>query len=139
MKIQAARTSHESNKLRGEHDFQKAHFSQDKIKEDFRNARNGDNFVVITSDLQQALPTPHIATNVVFYFRQLWTYNLCTHNSTKQSYVHTWSEDQASRGPGKVVSCLNNYIHTTCDKGGLQNARSLTAWSDSCAGQNKNK
>jgi hypothetical protein len=44
-----------------------------------------------------------------------------------------WLEDQAGRGPEEVV-CLNNYIHATCEEGGLQNARS-----DTCGGQNKNK
>ena len=52
--------------------------------------------------------------------------------------MHMWLEDQADRRPEEVVSCQNNYIHTTCEEGGLQNAKSLIAWSDSSGGQNKN-
>jgi hypothetical protein len=92
--IETASTSHESSNLRQELDLWKEHFSQDTMKEDFGNTYNDDDFVVIAIDLQQALPTLRIIMNVVFYFRQVWTYNLCIHNSTRQTYMHIRSEDR---------------------------------------------
>ena len=67
------------------------------MKEDFGNAQNGNDFVVIAFDLQQVLPAPHVNVNVAFYCRQQWTYNLCFHGSTGQSHVCVRMEDQADR------------------------------------------
>lgn len=64
---------------------------------------------------------------------------ICFRGSTGQSHVCMWLEGQAGRWSEEVASCLNNYIHTKCEEGGLQNMRSLIAWLDSCGGQNKNK
>jgi hypothetical protein len=53
--------------------------------------------------------------------------------------MHIRSEDRLVWWLEEVISCLNIYIHNTCEEGGLQNARPLIVWLDSCKGQNKNK
>lgn len=49
-------------------------------------AKEDPTIETITFDLQKTLPLPRISTNVIFYKRQLWVYNLG---------IHTGSEDQA--------------------------------------------
>lgn len=36
--------------------------------------------IVLTFDLQKTLETPSLSTNVAYYKRQLWTYNLCIYD-----------------------------------------------------------
>ena len=56
--------------------------------------------------------------------------------SDKESrgYFHTWTEIEGRRGCEEVLSSL----HTFLDSSHLAAKGHLTAWSDSCAGQNKN-
>ena len=46
------------------------------FQKDLENAKETNNTIVLTFDSQKALETPKISTNVAFYKRQLWTYNL---------------------------------------------------------------
>lgn len=107
-------------------------------KHDKKKASECDETCFITFDLEKTLPLPKISTNVAFYLRKLWLYNLGVHCVTKElnrAYFHVWSENEGGRGSEEIASCLMAFVNTMQ----LQSNKShLIAWSDSCAGQNKN-
>ena len=116
--------------------LRKAEAAQTLMKNDFLAVKSNNQIWTIAFDMQQAFPTPHIQTNVVFYSRQLWTYNLGVHDVDGGS-MHIWAEDTASRGSQDIASCLMSYFKNKSHI--LEDKKKLIAWSDSCGGQNKNK
>ena len=58
----------------------KAKAAHDRLKQDKQRAQDDPSLCTIGFDLQQPLSTPMIPTEIVFYTRQLWTYNLEVHN-----------------------------------------------------------
>ena len=111
----------------------KAEAAKSTFKSDKEQAKCDDAPAVFTFDLQQALPTPMISTSVVFYLRQLWTFNLGIHLcDTDEAVMCVWPEHFASRGADEISSCLLKALPY------LGNKKHLIFWTDSCSGQNKN-
>lgn len=50
------------------------------MKEDLKRANTDEELEVLTFDMEKTLPLPRIPTNIVFYKRQLWLYNLGIHS-----------------------------------------------------------
>ena len=137
VKVDVERDEATLRQLRGEWELHycKAERAYQQLKEDSARAKSNTDMLVITFDLQQSLPTPVLTTNVVFYKRQLWTYNLGIHNCVIESgHKHLWHEGMASRGAQDIASCVLKYLKDT-----KPTATHLVTYSDSCGGQNRNK
>ena len=112
----------------------KAERAYQQLREDTALAAADPDVDMLTFDLEQSLATPLISTNVVFYKRQLWTYNLGIHcAATGKGYMHMWDESVASRGSQEVASCLYKHLNETASS-----ATHLVLYSDACGGQNRN-
>lgn len=89
----------------------------------------------ITIDYQKNLCVPNIATNTVYYKRQLTVHLFNIHVlSTGDSYFYVYDQTIAKRGANDVASMLNNFILEHLSPA----VRILHIFCDSCAGQNKN-
>lgn len=98
-------------------------------------SNNEDDVCALAMDLQQTLMTPRLHTNVAYYKRKLWTYNLGIHNlKNGRPYFYVWNEGMAKRGSSDIGSCLMHFL----DKFAPSNMKKLVIFSDNCGGQNKN-
>ena len=90
----------------------KAERAYQQLKEDTALSQALEDVDMITFDLTPSLPTPKLATNIVFYKRQMWTYNLGIHDcSNVKAVMFMWPESTASRGSQEVCSCGLNLQH----------------------------
>ena len=112
----------------------KAERAYQELREDTAQAKMNTDLDVLCFDLQQTLPTPLLTTNVVFYKRQRWVYNLGVHDCGKDKGVMCmWDETLASRGSQEIGSCLLTFLQSR-----TSSASHLVCYSDSCGGQNRN-
>ena len=111
-----------------------AESSYQQLKEDAAYAKSHSDTEMFTFDLEKSLPTPVLSTGVVYYKRQLWTYNQGIHDcSTDRACMHMWDETTASRGSHEVGSCVLKHL-----KEMDTDATNLILYSDACGGQNRN-
>lgn len=117
--------------------LRKAEAAYGSLRRDKARCKNTDSdTLVITMNLQQALPTPHLSTECVFYQRQLRTYNFGIHICNSDNAIMcVWPESVASRGSDEIASCLLKAVPLIEEGAGK---RKLIVYSDSCVGQNKN-
>ena len=107
-----------------------------EMKKDRQTASEKSNTHYFTFDLEKTLPLPKLSTSVAYYLRQLWFYNLGIHLISGDKtgvYFQHWLESQGGRGVNEVGSAIIVFLQKAGIKDGV-----LHAWSDSCAGQNKN-
>lgn len=108
--------------------------AQENKTKDMKAAENNPDLETLCFDLEKTLPLPRIPTNVVFYKRQLWVYNLGIHSGKeKRGHCYVWVEGEAGRGAQEVGSCLRKHIQEE-----MGPVKELILWSDSCGGQNRN-
>ena len=134
--IEAERDPDKKKVLTTEWDLHKvkANRGYQVLKEDTALAKARPDIEMLTFDLEKSLPTPVLTTGIVYYKRQLWTYNWGIHNTaTGVGCMHMWDESIASRGSHEVGFCLLSHF-----KEMRTSATRLILYSDACGGQNRN-
>lgn len=137
MKIENEAEPEKKEDLKKEHNkhLEQAEMAQTLRRDDFKTAVDNQDHECLTFDLEKTLPLPRIPTNIVFYKRQLWVYNLGIHSGKlNRGFCYVWCENEAGRGAQEVGSCLLKHIETQL----APEVQHLTLWSDSCGGQNRN-
>lgn len=129
-----ARTKDVSAEVR-QHDESVAKVKKQFLDDISVGAGSHERIQCFTFDLQKTLETPSLSTNVAYYKRQLWTYNLCVYDEIHMiAYMYIWSENIASRGAQEIGSALiyhlKHHLPSTTDH--------IILHSDSCGGQNRN-
>lgn len=81
----AERGEQDVNSIKEKHS---AHLDQAKrarcqMKTDMDLAKQQEDLQCLTFDMQKTLPLPSIQTNIIFYKRQIWLYNLGVHSAKK--------------------------------------------------------
>ena len=134
--IDSAQTDDERSILQTElaDHHEKAAQGYQLLRSDSEKGKGDPTSLVITFDLQQNLPVPTLTHGPMFYKRQLWVYNFGIHDCSGDSAVMCiWNETIAGRGSNEILSCLLKYISQIPSQ-----VKTLTCYSDSCFGQNKN-
>ena len=136
IKYAISETDKKEAEIERDNHLQEAKDAYDKKSTDKKNSRDSSDkkIIVCSFDLQQCLPTPMLHSNVSFYKRPLWTYNLTINNMTeKKTQCCMWHEGIGNRGPCEIGSCLQQFINKLSN-----NIEHVIFYSDSCSGQNKN-
>lgn len=108
--------------------------SREEKEKDIKEATVNEKKVVAVYDLEAVLPTPCGEISSFYYKSKLATYNFTVFNIVpKQGYCYVWSENCAKRGANEIGTCVLSFLKEFC------NDKSVTFYSDNCAGQNKNK
>ncbi|CAG9771476.1 unnamed protein product [Ceutorhynchus assimilis] len=137
MKIENEKNDEKKRELTEQHKqhLDEAENAQALRREDFRTAKEMDDYECLTFDMEKTLPLPRIPTNIVFYKRQLWIYNTGVHSGKDdRGYCYVWAEGDAGRGAQEVGSCLIKHVQNNLKP----EVEHLILWSDSCGGQNRN-
>uniref|UniRef100_A0A1B6KHW1 DUF7869 domain-containing protein n=1 Tax=Graphocephala atropunctata TaxID=36148 RepID=A0A1B6KHW1_9HEMI len=120
------------NKLKLHH--LKAEKARREMKQDFTESQSPNSrSVTFALDLEKVLSLPTLTHTNMYYLRQLSNFNLCTHFHDNTSMMNLWHEGITGRGGNEIASCILRALKEKESK------HILTAWSDNCCGQNKNK
>ena len=108
-------------------------FVRDEMKKDkiIANEKN----VMITFDLQKALPFPMLNVGPAYYARKLYVYNFGIHRYPENFNAHffVWNESQGGRGAQELATCVIDYLRRFAP-----HAEEITIYCDRCGGQNRN-
>lgn len=103
----------------------------------YQNSLDNATSLCVSFDLQKVLNTPKGDNMNLYYSRKFSTYNLTIYESRNQNaFCYLSGETIGNRGCNEIVSCIYNYLISVDQR---QSITSIALFSDSCAGQNKNK
>lgn len=112
----------------------KAEKARQEMKKDFVESQTpNSSSVTFALDLKKVLSLPTLTHTNMYYLRQLSNFNLCTHFHNNISMMNLWHKGISGRGGNEVASCVFRALIE------IESSDKLTAWSDNCCGQNKNK
>ena len=106
------------------------------MTDDRNEATQNNDIMFLVFDLEKTQPLPKVTTNKAFYLRQMWFYNLVMHYANtmdENALMCIWLESEGGRGVDEIGSCILRFFES------IEPCRRVLAWSDSCAGQNKNQ
>ena len=117
-----------------EHQERKTTARNEKNRDKIR-AKEDPNFESATFDLQAILSTPCGLISQLYYKRKPSSYNLSFNSqSNGQGICYLWDETDGSKGSSEVATCLCLYLNSI-----RHPITSVSLFSDTCGGQNKNK
>lgn len=115
--------------------LRKAQVFYDRKSAARRDAQMDETHAAVAFDFAKNLPSPNIATNDVYYKRQLSLYTFNVHNLADDSvHLYCYDETQGKKGADDVASMLRHFFTTILPP----DVKHLELFCDSCAGQNKN-
>lgn len=99
-------------------------------------ANEDKTFVTISFDLQSVLQIPSSSESQFFFSRKLCAYNLCIYEAAlpNRAFCFCWTEQNGQKGSNEIGTCLLKYFEGLPD-----HVREVSMYSDTCAGQNRNK
>lgn len=109
----------------------------EKTKKMFDDDRDNadENSVMVTFDLQKALPLPVLTSGPAYYSRNIYVYNLGVHcfppNFATSMFV--WDETTGSRGSQEISSCLVKFLRIQTSQ-----VKKIMLYCDRCGAQNRN-
>lgn len=106
------------------------------IKEAEKKSADPTNTTVASFDLEKVLNIPQSNVGTFHYKRNYPVYNFTVFNMLSlKGYCYVWHYVIAKRGAIEIGSCLLSFILSEYSRG----IRNFSFYSDSCAGQNKNR
>ncbi|CAG9793858.1 unnamed protein product [Diatraea saccharalis] len=95
------------------------------------------NSLCVSFDLEKVLNTPHGKSVTLYYSRKYAYYNESIYESgTREGYCYLWGERDGKRGCNEIVTVLFKYLIMVDQRG---THTEINLYSDSCAGQNRNR
>ncbi|KAJ8867125.1 hypothetical protein PR048_032988 [Dryococelus australis] len=105
-----------------------------KCKSHYRRNYMEREFLNLDTMLGKMYDLYKIPTNIVFYKRQYWVYNIVIRSGKKHhGHCSVWVEGEAGRGAQEVSSCLKTHISEQIGR-----VKKFILRSDACGGQNRN-
>lgn len=109
--------------------------ARESKENDKKRSKADKSYHAATFDLQAILSTPCSLVSQIFYKRKLNCYNLSVYSlGDGKASCFVWNESDAERGSCEIATCLTLYI-----KALPPSVKHVVFFSDTCAGQNRNK
>lgn len=106
-------------------------------EKDKKKSEDDPTYLCVTMDLQSLLQIPCTADSLMYYCRKLNLYNLSIYEfkpPVNNAHCMIWSEINGKRGSTEIASAINLWLKSV-----PEDVTSITIYSDTCSGQNRNQ